>query len=73
MTGDFDEALDRNVQLHGVLLRPGQDVLRKLSDLVTAERLRPVIDQVLPLVEAARAHERVETGSGQGKLVLVVP
>ncbi len=72
LTGDFDEALDRNVQLHGVLLRPGQDVLRRLSDLVTAERLRPVIDQVLPLVEAARAHSRVETGSGQGKLVLTV-
>jgi NADPH:quinone reductase-like Zn-dependent oxidoreductase len=31
-----------------------------------------VLDEVLPLEQAARAHERVETGSGQGKLVLTV-
>lgn len=73
LTGDFDRALDRNVRLHGVLLRPSQDVLRSLSDLAAAGHLRPVIDQVLPLVEAARAHARVETGRGQGKLVLTVP
>ena len=70
--GVFGEAVDRNVQLHGVLMRPGRDVLRKLSDLATAGHVRPVIDQVLPLEQAARAHERVETRSGQGKLVLTV-
>jgi NADPH2:quinone reductase len=73
LVGDFDQAVDRNQQLCGVLLRAGRDVLRGLHDLVDDGRLRPVIDQVVPLTEAARAHERVETGHGQGKLVLTVP
>jgi NADPH:quinone reductase-like Zn-dependent oxidoreductase len=32
----------------------------------------PVLDDVLELEEAPRAHRRVETGSGQGKVVLTI-
>lgn len=73
LTGNLDEAVDRNVTLHGVLVRPGADVLVRLASLVQSGVVRPEIDAILPLVQAARAHERVETGSGQGKLVLTVP
>jgi NADPH2:quinone reductase len=73
LTGELDEAVDRNVTLHGVLVRPGADVLSALASLVETGVVHPEIDQVLPLEQAARAHERVETGSGQGKLVLTVP
>jgi NADPH2:quinone reductase len=73
LAGDLDEALDRNLTLHGLLVRPGADALAKLGELVEAGVLRPEIDEVLPLAQAARAHERVESGSGQGKLVLSVP
>jgi NADPH:quinone reductase-like Zn-dependent oxidoreductase len=59
--------------LHGLLVRPGVDALAQLGELVEAGVLRPEIDEVLPLEQAARAHERVESGSGQGKLVLSVP
>ena len=38
--------------------------------LVAAGRIRPVIDQVLPLAEAAAAHRRLEEGSHIGKIVL---
>ena len=31
--------------------------------------LHPLIDQVLPLVEVQRAHERLDTGHGAGKAV----
>jgi NADPH:quinone reductase-like Zn-dependent oxidoreductase len=34
--------------------------------------LRPVIDGTFPLAEAARAHERLESGEHVGKIVLVV-
>jgi NADPH:quinone reductase-like Zn-dependent oxidoreductase len=34
-------------------------------------RLRPVVDSVLPLAEARRAHERLEAGEQFGKIVLV--
>ena len=33
-------------------------------------RLRPVIDSTFPLAEAARAHERMESGEHVGKIVL---
>jgi NADPH:quinone reductase-like Zn-dependent oxidoreductase len=33
--------------------------------------LKPVVDAVLPLAEARRAHERLESGAQFGKVVLV--
>ena len=72
LTGDYEEAVDRNVSLHGVLVRPHRTALDALGEVVQAGALRVVLDEVLPLEQAARAHERVETGSGQGKLVLTV-
>jgi NADPH:quinone reductase-like Zn-dependent oxidoreductase len=38
---------------------------------VRAGRLKPVVDSVLPLAEARRAHERIEAREHFGKLVLV--
>ena len=43
------------------------EVLRFIGD----GRLRPVVDSVLPLAEARRAHERIEAREHFGKLVLV--
>ncbi len=71
IVGDLEDAIDRNVTLHGVLVRPGREVLDALAALVEAGRVRPIVDQVLKLEQARLAHERLETGSGQGKLVLV--
>jgi NADPH2:quinone reductase len=73
LAGNLDPAVDRNITLHGVLVRAGRSSLSRLAALAEAGTVRPVLDGVLGLGEAARAHERVETGSGQGKLVLTVP
>ena len=72
LAGDLELAVDRNIALHGVLMRPGRAVLDALAAEVDAGRLRPVVDQVLDLADAATAHRRVETGRGQGKVVLRV-
>ena len=72
LAGDLELAVDRNIALHGVLMRPGRAVLDALAAEVDAGRLRPVVDQVLDLADAASAHRRVETGRGQGKVVLRV-
>jgi len=40
--------------------------------LLSAGTIKPVIQQSLPLTEAARAHERLEANEAAGKLVLVV-
>jgi NADPH:quinone reductase-like Zn-dependent oxidoreductase len=72
LAGDLEEAVDRNVTLHGVLVRPGRDVLDTLGALADAGTVRPVLDDVLELEQARRAHARVETRSGQGKIVLTL-
>lgn len=44
---------------------------REVWPLLAAGTIRPVIDSVLPLGEAAEAHRRLESGQVIGKLVLV--
>ena len=42
-------------------------------ELVKTGRLKPVVDSVFPLEEAAAAHERMERGEHFGKIVLSIP
>jgi NADPH:quinone reductase len=70
VTGVLDRLLDLNLTLHGILVRPEQTRLEALDMLVSTGTLRPIIDQVLPLEEAAQAHRLLESGHGQGKIVL---
>jgi len=70
LTGDYEEAVDRNITLHGVLVRPSADTLERLAAAVAGGALRPIVDQVVQLESVAAAHRRLETGHGQGKLVL---
>lgn len=70
--GDVDESIDLNLTLHGILVRPNQARLDLLRTLVDTGAVRPIIDQVLPLAEAAQAHRRLESHHGQGKIILQV-
>jgi NADPH2:quinone reductase len=72
LTGDLEEAIDRNITIHGVLLRPDGSDLERLAAEVGSGRLRAVIDEVVELERAYVAHRRVESGHGQGKVVLQV-
>ena len=42
-------------------------------DLVASGSVRPVVDRVFPLAEAAAAHEHLERGDQVGKIVLTIP
>jgi len=42
-------------------------------ELVKSGRVKPVVDEVFPLAEAAAAHERLERGEQLGKIVLRIP
>src|SRR5271170_2639592 len=46
--------------------------LHKVMKLVAAGRLKPVVDRVFPLADAAAAHAYLEAGSQFGKVVLAV-
>ncbi|MGW5846530.1 NADP-dependent oxidoreductase [Streptomyces sp. NPDC055254] len=54
------------------LVEPDSAGLRAVAALVAEGKLRPVIDTVLPLADAARAHEIGERGRTTGKIVLTV-
>jgi NADPH:quinone reductase len=72
LTGDFEEAVDRNITLHGVLVRPCAETLDRLAAAVGDGVLRPIVDRVVETGTIAAAHRRLETGHGQGKIVLRV-
>lgn len=48
------------------------DILRQCSALIDSNRLHIEVSQILPLNEAARAHELIESGSTTGKIVLQI-
>jgi NADPH:quinone reductase-like Zn-dependent oxidoreductase len=50
--------------------RPGNDVLNRVAGLVDEGTVRPEVGTVLPLEEARRAHELIQTGHIRGKIVL---
>jgi len=71
LAGDLDEAIDRNIDLHGVLVQPGRDRLYQLAAEVGAGVL-PDIADTYPLERAADAHRRLESGRVGGKLVITL-
>lgn len=67
------DAEARGIRSGFTLVEPDHAGLKAIAALVTAGRLRAEIDTVLPLEQAAEAHERGETGRTTGKIVLTVP
>lgn len=51
---------------------PEAKVLDELTKLIEAGKLKPVVGQTLPLAEANKAHEQIETRHTLGKIVLKV-
>ena len=75
------EVMRHRLTLTGSTLRPRSDefkalladeIARNAWPLVADGNLRPVMDQVFPLAEAAAAHARMEAGDHVGKIVLKV-
>jgi NADPH:quinone reductase-like Zn-dependent oxidoreductase len=55
-----------------LLVEPDAAGLESLAALVDQDRLRVVIEESLPLAQAAEAHERLQYGRARGKIVLTV-
>ncbi|MEV4945390.1 NADP-dependent oxidoreductase [Streptomyces sp. NPDC053755] len=69
---DAAPAGERGIRTGFTLVEPDYAGLLGLVELVETGRLRPVVDTVLPLAEAAKAHELGESGRTRGKIVLTV-
>ncbi|MEU8249912.1 NADP-dependent oxidoreductase [Nonomuraea sp. NPDC048916] len=66
-------AAERGIRSAAMLVEPDYAAMRSLAALVEAERLRVELAAVLPLAEAAKAHELGQSGRTTGKIVLSVP
>lgn len=78
---DLDRVLTRRVRIMGTVLRA-----RPLEEKIAAMRafeaqvvpllargaVKPIVDRVLPLAEAAKAHQHMASNEGFGKIVLAV-
>jgi len=60
------------IETRYIFVRPDAGQLRILATMADADDLHVHVSQVLPLEEAARAHELIEGGHTRGKIVLRV-
>jgi len=63
-------AIFRSQSMTSMLARTNSEDLRALADLVSAGSIKPVIDRVVPLEDAAAAMAYVEEGHARGKVVI---
>lgn len=70
--GDFTPFYMKNLTFHGVLLHRERARLDEMSLLIERGQMRPLVDEVLPLDQVGKAHERLDSGHGRGKVVLRV-
>jgi len=55
-----------------IMAHPDAKVLEELAKLIEAKKIRPIVSLTLPLAEAAKAHQQIETAHTRGKVVLKV-
>lgn len=70
--GDLTPAYQKNQTYYGVFTTRERRRLEEMTPLFERGQARPLIDEVLPLELVSKAHERLDTGHGRGKIVLQV-
>ena len=68
-----DHFRQRGIDATYVFVRPDGEELEEVAELIESGRLIVELAEVLPLEQAARAHELSEGGHVRGKLVLRIP
>ncbi len=58
--------------IHGHGAARHGEILKAIAELVDANKLRPIVDSVFPLHEAADAHRKLESKTAVGKVVVQV-
>jgi NADPH:quinone reductase-like Zn-dependent oxidoreductase len=69
-----DQAQLDKYEIHGagILVKPNADELVEIGRLIDAKKIIPIVSQVFPLAEAAKAQEQIATHHTRGKIVLKV-
>lgn len=71
-TGDLDALYVKNQTLYGTFLTREGARLREVAPLFERGQARVIVDAVLPLEQVGKAHERLDSGHGRGKIILQV-
>lgn len=71
-SGDLSSLYTKNQTLFGTFLTREGKRLREMTPLFERGQARVIVDTVLPLEEVAKAHERLDSGHGTGKIILRV-
>ena len=74
LVGDVDKAALKahGIRGRGIVVRPSSSRLAEITKLIDANKLKPMVTQVFPLVDVAKAQEVVATHHTRGKIVLKV-
>lgn len=67
-----EAAQERGVKAVTVMAHPDAEDLTQIAELVDAGKVKPVISTILPLSEARRAHETMQSVHTRGKIMLSV-
>jgi len=70
-TQDLSDIYVRQLSIFGVRMGTKEE-FEKVLELVSAGKLKPIIDKVFPLKEAAEAQRRMIEGKHIGKIVLEI-
>jgi NADPH2:quinone reductase len=70
--GDLTLLYLKNITLHGVFLTREKNILEEMRTVFEQGKARPVIEQVLPLEQVSKAHSRLDSRHGHGKIILTV-
>jgi NADPH2:quinone reductase len=70
--GNLTLLYQKNITLHGIFLTRERKRLDEMRPVFERGQARPLIDTVLALEEVRKAHERLDSRHGRGKIVLQV-
>ena len=69
---DQAELEKRGIRGSSMMAHPDAKILEELSKLIEAKKIKPIVSQIVPLAEAAKAHAQIATRHTRGKIVLKV-
>jgi NADPH:quinone reductase-like Zn-dependent oxidoreductase len=69
---DQTECAKHSTRCSSVGAHPDAKVLEELTKLIEAGKMKPIVSQTLPLADASKAHQQIETHHTLGKIVLKV-
>ncbi len=69
---DEDKAAELGLRGIGVFVKPDAQQLADVAKLIDDGHVKPVVTEVLPMMDVAKAHEMSETEHVRGKIVLEV-